>query len=395
MNQAPTKLFGQPIWARGFRAFFLAATVLSILSMSLWMAVYLFHLPVPISSISIFQWHAHEMIFGYSVAVIAGFLLTAARAWTGEETAQGPGLFLLFVLWTLARILMLCGSGFMFYAALADLLFMLGLGIALGRPIIKVGQKRQAPVMLILVLLTSANFLFYLGAMKGFPHATRVGLHGGLYLLLGMVLFMGRRVIPLFTQGGVGYPVELKNSRWNDIATFILYPLFLINEVFFPQQLPGAGLAAGLFILNSIRVSTWHTLGIWSKPLLWSLFAAFIMINLGFLMRALMPVTAIPDFLPIHAYTVGGVGIITISMMARVTLGHSGRNVHQAPPIMMIILVGMVLSTFLRIILPLVDPAHYRVWIAASGLAWIISFAIFAIVFIPMLISPRVDGKPG
>jgi uncharacterized protein involved in response to NO len=202
-------------------------------------------------------------------------------------------------------------------------------------------------------------------------------------------------VIPFFTERGVGYAVELKNARWNDIATFILFPGFLVTELFFQYHLVGAFLAAGLFILNSIRVNGWYTLGIWQKPLLWGLFAAFMMINLGFLLRALMPVTAIPDFLPIHAFAVGGIGIATISMMARVALGHTGRNVHQAPPVMSLLLTGMVITTSIRIFMPLLDPDHYRLWIAASGLMWIISFALFAVVFIPLLVSPRADGKPG
>ena len=380
---------------KGFRPFFLGATILAVLSMVLWMAVYVFHLPIDVSGISIFQWHAHEMIFGYAVAVIAGFLLTAAPNWTGEKTVTGTGLGLLFAIWILARVLMLGGTRFLLYAAIADLLFMLGLGIAVARPIVKVRQKRQAPVLLIISLLTAANLLFYLGAAGHMEHGAHLGVYGGLYLILGMVLFMGRRVIPFFTQKGVGYPVELKNARWNDIATFILYPGFLLSEVFFQFHFVGALFAAGLFILNSLRVNDWHTLGIWQKPLLWGLFAAFLMINLGFLLRAMMAVTSIPDFLPIHAFAVGGIGIITISMMARVTLGHTGRNVHQAPPVMTLLLVSMVLTATVRIFLPLLDPGHYRLWIATSGFMWIISFSLFAAVFIPLLINPRVDDKHG
>jgi uncharacterized protein involved in response to NO len=380
---------------RGFRPFFLGAALVAVLSMVMWMAVYRFQFPLELSGISMFQWHAHEMIFGYTMAVISGFLLTAARSWTGEETARGAFLGWLFLIWALARVLMLNGTGFLLWAAIADLLFMLGLGIAVARPILKVRQKRQAPVLLIVALLTLANLLFYLGAMGVVDGGTHLGLHGGLYLVLGIILFMGRRVIPLFTEKGLGHPVEIKNERWNDVATFILFPAFLLSEVFFQNHITGALLAAALFILNSLRVNGWHTLEIWQKPLLWGLFAAFMMINLGFMLRALMLVTAIPDFLPIHAFAVGGVGIITLSMMARVAIGHTGRNVHQAPPIMTVLLVSMVLTATIRIFLPMLDPSHYQFWITASGLMWIITFTMFAIVFIPLLVKPRVDGKEG
>lgn len=386
---------GITLFMRGFRPFFIGALLVAVLAMMLWMAVYRFHFPLELTGVSMFQWHAHEMIFGYTMAVIAGFLLTAARNWTGQETAHGAFLGCLFVLFMLARVLMLAGTRFLLWAAIADLLFILGLGIAIARPILKVRQKRQAPVLLIMVLLGMANLLFYLGALGLVNRGAHLGVHGGLYLVLGIVLFMGRRVIPFFTERGLGHPVEIRNERWNDVATFILFPAFLLSEVFFQNHFAGALLAAALFILNSLRVNGWHTLEIWQKPLLWGLFAAFIMINLGFLLRALMPVTAIPDFLPIHAFAVGGIGIVTVSMMARVTLGHTGRNVHQAPPIMSVLLASMVLTTVIRIFLPMLDPAHYPFWIMVSGLMWIVSFILFSIVFIPLLITPRVDGKEG
>ena len=380
---------------RGFRPFFLGAAVLAILAMIMWMGVYLFQWPIRIAGISPFQWHAHEMIFGYSMAVIAGFLLTAARNWTGQETLAGAGLGGLFAVWALARLLMLAGTQFILFAAVADIIFMLALGIAVARPIVKVRQKRQAPVLLILGLLLLTNIVFYLGAAGLLSQGARWGVYGGLYLVLGIILFMGSRVIPFFTKGGVGHTVELKESRRNDIATLILYPLFALVEIFFPQHATGALLATGLIISNSIRVNGWHTLGVWQKPLLWGLFAAFMMINLGFLLRAMSLVTAISTFLPIHAFAVGGVGIITLSMMARVTIGHTGRDIHHAPRVVTPVLIAMVLAATVRIFFPLLYPAHSQLWIAVSAALWIIAYALFAGFFIPILLKPRADGKPG
>jgi uncharacterized protein involved in response to NO len=387
-------LINQALWLRGFRPFFLGASVFAVLAMANWLLVYRLGLQLNLSGLSIFQWHAHEMLYGYAMAAIAGFLLTAAWNWTGQKTASGAGLALIFIFWVAARILMANGTRFLVYAAAADLLFMLGLGIAVGRPIIKVRQKRQAMVLLIIALLAVANLVFYLGVAGLVDKGAFLGIHGGLYLVLGMVLFMGRRVIPFFTKGGLDYPVEMRNARWNDIATSILFPTFLIGEVFFPHHLAGALLAAGLFLSNSLRVNGWHTLGVWQKPLLWGLFASFMMINLGFLLRAMKAVTTIPDYLPIHAFAVGGIGIITMSMMARVTLGHTGRSVHQAPPIMAFLLGAMVLTTTIRIFFPLMDPGNYQLWITVSGIMWIISFSLFSIIFIPMLSRQRVDAKP-
>lgn len=381
--------------SRGFRPFFLGASVFSVLAMANWMAVYLFHFPLELQGVSLFQWHAHEMLFGYAVAVIAGFLLTAAWNWTGQKTASGAGLALLFTLWVLARVLMMKGTSFLPWATAADLAFMAGLAFAVGRPVIKTRQTRQAPVLLVLALLAAARLLFFLGAEGMVQDGVRIAVHGGLYLVLGMVLFMGRRVIPFFTQRGVDYEVELRNERWNDIASIVLFPLFLLSEIFLPYHLLGAILAGALLVLNTLRVMGWHTMGIWQKPLLWGLFISFVMINLGFLLRALMPVTAVPPYLAVHAYAVGGVAVITVSMMARVTLGHTGRNVQQAPPVMTVILAGMLLTATIRIFLPLIDSTHYTLWIGAAASTWIASFFLFTVVFAPMLLGRRADEEPG
>lgn len=384
-----------PFLSLGFRPFFLGASVFSALSIALWVLLYRGNLAFDLVGIAPSQWHAHEMIFGFALAVIAGFLLTAARNWTNQETASGLALALLFLAWAAARLLLLPGVGPVLVAGLADMAFMLGLGFAVARPILKVRQKRQAPVLLLLSLLILANLSFYLGAAGWFPAGIRLGLQGGLYLVLGMVLFMGSRVIPFFTQRGVGYEVEIRQQRWNDVATFTLFPLFLLSEVLLPRHLLGALAAAGLLILNSLRVSGWYTPGIWRKPLLWGLFVSFLMINIGFMLRALMPVTAIPDFLPVHAYAVGGIGTITISMMSRVTLGHTGRNVHQSPPVVALLLVGMGLSVVFRVFLSLVDMTHYTLWITLSGVAWTLTFGLFVLVFAPMLVRPRADAAGG
>jgi uncharacterized protein involved in response to NO len=377
--------------SRGFRPFFLGGSIFAIAGMAAWMAIFIFAFPVELRNVTPFQWHAHEMIYGYAMAVIAGFLLTAAWNWTGRRTADGLPLAALFALWAAARIMMFGGTTLIAWATVADLAFMAGLVLAIARPIIKTRQARHAPVLLLLLLLAITRLVFTLGVVGVIDDGARTGVYGGLYLVLGMVLFMGRRVIPFFTQRGVEYDAEPRNDRWNDIATLVAYPLFAISEILFPFHVAGALLAGILLLLNTLRVLGWHTMGIWRRPLLWGLFVAVVMINLGFMMRALMPVTAVPPLLPIHAYTVGGIGIITLSMMARVTLGHTGRNVHRAPPVMNMLLGGMLLAATARIFLPLIDPTHYLFWIWAAAGAWMASFLLFLVVFGPMLVSKRIN----
>ena len=383
------------IWNLGFRPFFLGAAIFAVVSMALWMGVYLWQLPLSIAGISIFRWHAHEMIYGFAVAVIAGFLLTAVKNWTGVQTLHGVGLLALFGLWAAARVLWLFGTPLLFVAGFFDLLFMLGLIAALVDPIRKAKQWQQSGIIAILVLLLLGNALFYLGAAGLMESGVFVGLRGGLFLIVGLVLFMGRRVIPFFIEAGVGYPIKVKNSQRLDQAIIVLYSLFLIAEVGIGQEWLVALLALGLLISNSIRLAGWYTPGIWKKPLLWSLFVAFIAINFGFLLLALTPVLNLPTLVVLHAFSVGGIGVMILSMMARVTLGHTGRNVQKPPSTVPIALAVLVLGAVVRVIVPLLVSKHYLMWVAISQLLWIAAFLIFLVSYLPMLIRPRVDGQPG
>ncbi|MCK5498170.1 MAG: NnrS family protein, partial [Gammaproteobacteria bacterium] len=153
----PSSDFG--LFNLGFRPFFLGASLFSIVSVLLWMGVYALQVPLQITGINMYQWHAHEMIYGYSLAVISGFLLTAVKNWTGEQTLYGPGLFGLFMLWAMARISFLFGTSFIFIAAFFDMLFLFCLISAIAYPIVKIRQWRQIGILTKLILLTIGNGL--------------------------------------------------------------------------------------------------------------------------------------------------------------------------------------------------------------------------------------------
>ncbi|MBK8899260.1 MAG: NnrS family protein [Candidatus Competibacteraceae bacterium] len=383
------------IWNLGFRPFFLGATIFAVVSMLLWMGVYLWQWPLSITGISIFQWHAHEMIYGFAVAVIAGFLLTAVKNWTGVQTLHGVGLLALFGLWVAARVLWLFGTPLLFGAGFFDLLFMLGLIAAIVDPIRKAKQWQQSGIIAILVLLLLGNGLFYLGATGLVESGVFISLRGGLFLIVGLVLFMGRRVIPFFIEAGVGYPIKVRNSQQLDLAIIFLYSLFLIVEAGLGNEWLVALLALALLITNCVRLVGWYTPGIWKKPLLWSLFIAFAAINFGFLLMALTPVLNLPALVVLHAFSVGGIGVMILSMMARVTLGHTGRNVQKPPQTVPLALMVLIAGAVVRVIVPLLVSTHYLMWVAISQLLWIAAFLIFLISYLPMLVKPRVDGQFG
>ena len=161
-----------------------------------------------------------------------------------SEKAVGKALAVLFALWLLARLLSTDGTNYTPYAAAAELAFLTGLLVALSRAFLQVRQQRQAPVIALLGLFIVADVLFWLGAAGWLTDGARLGVYGGLYVALGMVLYMGRRVIPFFTARGVGYEVHLRMERWVDFGMTGLFPLFMLSELLLPLHPLGAGLAA-------------------------------------------------------------------------------------------------------------------------------------------------------
>lgn len=379
----------------GFRIFFLAAGLFAIISMAVWSAIFHFDITFSFGSIASSQWHAHEMIYGYSLAVIAGFLLTAVKNWTGVQTVTGKLLAGIFGLWVLARFLFMFGEQYLLMAAVFDFVFLLSLLSAVIYPVVKVKQWNQSIIIVILTLLLTFNSLFYLAALGVINNGVYWGNYGGLYLIIGLVLVMARRVIPFFIERGVDYEVKLINSKWIDASIIGLLCLFVITELFVVHPSISAWSALGMFIVSSIRLLGWHTKGIWSKSMLWSIYSASWFISFGFLLIACSYFFDISKFLGIHALSVGGIGLITMGMMARVALGHTGRDISQPSAVISYALGMLVIAAVVRVVLPLVNPENYILWVGISQLLWIIAFTIFTIVYLPILSKPRIDNQPG
>lgn len=383
------------LFALGFRVFFLGAGWYAVISVALWMLILVFGVAVePV--MAPLTWHAHEMLYGYTMAVIAGFLLTAVQNWTGRPTPSGFSLAAVFSLWLLARIMPYVP---LYYAvhwmALFDMLFGLGLLAAVAVPVIQAHAWRQLAVIGKIALLLAGNACFYIGLFGWWQEGIRFGLYFGLYTIIALILTMGRRVIPFFTERGVGYEVALANRRWLDISSVVVFIIFFICDLFINARQLAAVCALILFLLHGIRLYGWHTPGIWRKPLLWSLFAGYSFIIIGFLLYAASVYLGTSAFAATHAFAYGGIGMLTLSMMSRVSLGHTGRNVHQAPRLLSIFLILLVAGTLIRVFPVLFDPAHYRFYLLISQILWMLSFAGFIRIYTPILIQPRIDGKPG
>jgi uncharacterized protein involved in response to NO len=364
--------------------------------MVIWYAAYIHGWSFPFAGLASATWHGHEMIYGYGLAVVAGFLLTAVRNWTAMPTLNGMPLLLLFLFWLFARLFMLAGGAeFLFAAASFDLMFLAALSAAIAMPIIRTRQWHNIAIVGKIVLLLVSNLVFFLGVAGKLEQGIYWGLYSGLYIIIALIFSLSRRVLPFFIEKGVGYPVELRNSKWVDIASLVLFVAFWIAELVRPNSAGVAVFAAGLFFLHLWRWLGWHTVGIWKKPLLWILYLAYAAIIAGFALKAAAYFPGISPSLGLHAFAVGGIGLMTLGMMTRVALGHTGRNVFEPPPLLFWVFIILFAALITRVALPMLFEQHYRVWIVLSQWLWLSAFLIYFIHYFPILSRPRVDGQDG
>ncbi len=380
----------------GFRPFFLFGAVFSVTVVALWLWILSYGGWLATSELTVFQWHSHEMLYGYTLAVIAGFLLTAVGNWTGKRTISGVPLLLLLLVWLVARAMpFIEHPQAMLAMASLDIVFNIGLAIAILIPILEVRQWKHLAIWSKVVFLLAGNGLFYLGLFNILDNGVQLGIYTGLYIILSLIMLMGRRVIPFFIEKGVGGSVVITNYRWLDLSSLFLMLAFIVLEVFIVMPQWATITAAVLAVLHSIRLWGWYTNGIWKKPLIWILYLGYAWIVAGFVLRALSGWFDVNPMLSVHAFAYGGIGMITIGMMARVALGHTGRDVFNPPKSLIMMFLLMFLGTVFRVLFPLLLPDYISIWIHTSQLLWIIAFIDFVLVYAVMLIKPRVDGKYG
>ena len=379
----------------GFRPFFLAAGLFAIVLLGLWLAILQGRIATwPLAPA---VWHGHEMLFGYTVAVIAGFLLAAAQNWTGLRTPSGLPLAALFLLWLAGRLGFLVPGLPRELVALVDLAFLPVLALVLAWPIMKTKQLHNYPFPIMLLVLAAANGLVHgeaIGWTAGWSTSSaRLGLHLATYVVVTMTVVMGGRVITSFTDN----KLHTRARRWKTIE--LLAPVATLGTLtaalIAPYSLVTALLAAIAAAVHAIRLAGWYTPRFWAVPLLWILHLGYAWIALGFALLALSAAggSAAADA-SLHAFTAGGIGVLTLGMMARVSLGHTGRLLEPAP-VMTLAFVAINLAALIRVVLPLLFPAVYVQSVMAAGLVWVAAFGLFAVMYVPMLLRPRADGKPG
>lgn len=380
----------------GFRSFFLIAAAFSATAMGLW--ALLLNGAVFIEPYGGWRfWHAHEMLFGYGGAVIAGFLLTAVRAWTGLNTAQGIGLLPLIVIWLLGRIVMLFTESTALWVIGLDLLFWIYLTAILARPIIKKRQLRNLFAAVAPLLLMFASGLSHTGYLIDDFAWQNAGLHGGLFIIVVLMSLIGARVIPLFTRNTTGLSPRETPQWLNRLIAVLLWLIAFFHLI--PDLIQSYSLPVGLALLLTgmlmlIRMKDWHFLATLNTPMLWSLHISYAFIPVGLILLGLYHIGLIAQSdSGIHAITVGAIGGLTLSMMARVSMGHTGRRIHS-DGYLVIIFVLIFTAALARVFTGALSINSLIGWSFSASL-WSLAFLLFLLRFTRVLLSPRIDGNPG
>lgn len=373
----------------GFRPFFLLAALWALAAMVIWVMMLAGASVLP-TTLDPFSWHAHEFVFGYTSAVITGFLLTAVPSWTRRPPVTGLPLAGLALLWLLGRGAVAFSAGLPAGVVMgADLALMLILGVIIAREIALTRNWRNLPVVLIVLIFVAANALFHVEALTGRHAASGTGLRFGLAAIVMLIAFIGGRIIPPFTRNWLRKRGDTVFPRPFGRADHAVLGLSAVALVAFVVASDGAVTRALLLVAglaNLWRMTRWRLRVTLVEPLLWVLQLAYFLIAIGFICVALAGTGHVGMAAALHVWMAGGIGVATLGMMTRVSLGHSGRPLHAGPGTV-VIYAAMVLSVITRLIAGVLTEADWL--LHAAGALWIIAFAGFVLLYWVPLVTPR------
>ena len=385
------------LWGYGFRPFFLGAGLLAALLIPWWAGALAWGLPLgtawPPS-----LWHGHEMLFGFIVAAVAGFLLTAVPSWTGERGFAGWPLILLATLWALGRAALATSSLWPVpWVAALDLLFLPGLVVLVLPPLVRAGN-RNTPLLAVLAGLWATDFAFFWGLSHGDAAFARRALFIGIDIVLLLVTVIGGRIIPAFTSAALrqrGLPGTVRAWRGMTPAAVVIMIAVAVVDLWRPDSAGAGAVAAAAAIIQAARLAQWQGPRTWRLPIVWVLHLGYLWLPLGFALKALALLGgfSIGAFY-LHALTIGAATTMIVAVMTRASLGHTGR------PLVVARSIGyayglLTVAAAVRVFGPEVLPLPYTTVVVLAAALWTAAFVLFLRVYAPILLSPRADGKPG
>jgi uncharacterized protein involved in response to NO len=388
--EQPSAPRGFALFALGFRPFYLLAALFSALAVIGWVAALEGHIALS-GALPGVLWHQHEMVFGFTLAVIAGFLLTAGRVWTGLATPTGIPLALLAAHWLAARVLLAAAPAPL--AAIVDAAFPFVLAAVMAVVIFRSRNVRNYFVVLLLAVLGAANVAFHLAAAGLLDIAPQAAVKFALYLALTLVIVMAGRVVPPFTANALPQAKVLRRPRLD--AASVAASIFA-----FAFDLLGAGAwlvapaALAAAIMHGVRQAGWAPLATLRKPIVWSLHAGHAWLPIGFVLLALASLGLVPTAVALHAFGLGAIGGMIIAMITRTALGHTARPL-AAGRAETVAYALVHVAALARVVAGFVAGSAYLALVGVSGLAWSAAFLLYFAVYLPRLIRPRLDGKPG
>ena len=376
----------------GFRPFYLGGAFFGSLAIAFWVfALHGYPVAGRSEALSGLLWHAHEMIFGFVAAIVVGFLLTAVRAWTSLDTPRGSSLAWLWLLWAAGRVLVWTGPEPV--AAVVDCAFLPIVAVVLLRVLIAANNRRNLFLPVALALFGVLNTLFHWWAWQGRGDLALRDAYAAVGLVVMFVTVIAGRVVPMFTANAIsGFSIK----RWKLIETLaapVVVLTFLADALPTPPLLIAA-CACTAAVVHGVRAAGWRSWRLGMRPILLILHVAYVWIPAGFVMLALAALGAVPHTLALHAFSVGAIGCAIIGMITRTALGHTGRPIvagwAEIASYGLIIAAGL-----LRVFGPWLGGGTAQVWIDTAGLCWFAALVIYLLKYVPYLIAPRVDGKPG
>lgn len=380
---------GFALWQLGFRPFYLLASGFASVSVALWALQFSgwlngSYLRGPI-------WHAHEMLFGFTLAVVVGFLLTAGRNWSSRPTLSGAPLAALAALWLAGRVLVLTPWGWA--AAIVNVAFPLAAAVALAIPFVAARNRRNYFFVGLLVLLALAQLCVHLGELGVLRLPGWAGVQLGLDVVLFIMSVMGGRVIPMFTNNGVPGARAVRRP-WLEKAALGSVLALLAADVLHLGG-PALALLTGFCALAQLaRWLLWQPYKTWRVPLVWVLHLAYLWIPVHLLLRCLAALGVVAPSVAVHALTAGAIGGLVIGMMTRTARGHTGRPLRAGrADVASYVLVAA--AALLRVGVPMLAPALTVDAVLASALLWSAGFAVYTIGYWPVLTRARIDGRPG
>ncbi len=387
---------GSPILQHSFRPLFMAAGLWATLSIPIWLLIYngIMDLPTGVDGL---LWHQHEMLFGFAGAAIAGFILTAIPNWTGRLPVSGWRLGSLVLFWGLGRLGFLVGD---FLGPLAvtvmDLLFLTTLTMMIGREIVRGRNWRNLPVLVLISFFTFGNWLVH-GELNSIAETADVGIRLSMYVLAILVAVIGGRIIPSFTRNWLvkSGAIDLPKSMGRfDSAALVVLIVFVIAMVSAPTHLITSYLALCAGGFHGFRLLRWKGWAIIDEPLMWGLHLGYVWLSAALILIGLTGITsAVPLSAGTHALTSGAFGTMIAVVMARASLGHTGRTL-TATTGTTVVFILITVAALLRVSASFV-PDFNNVMVWASGFAWIAAFGLFSLLYFPVFTKPSVQSKAG